>query len=143
MSGEGAAVLIATINAGALVAGAYLTTRSHRRTRDEVRENTAEVRDNTAKTEQVLEQVANDHGSNMRDDLDKHQRSIGHLQNDVVALGRMFGHLQKDVRESIRRSREHEAASALVVGELHRRDEEHDRRLAELLPDCDDDEGSR
>lgn len=117
MTTETAAVVVAVITSVGSVVVAVVTTRRHRDA----------IQDNTAKTEQVLHQVKNDHGTNLRDDLDARFGELHDKLERVEAaqgyLGGTVGHLFRDVREALRHQREHDVASALVIDQLRHRDD--------------------
>lgn len=118
MTPEVATVIAASIAATGGIAAAAISAvviRAHRGTREELREN-------TAKTDQVLDQVANDHDSNLRNDLDQVQADVGHL-------GTLMAQLMTTVKESITHSREHDAGARLAFEGLQRSDKQLDERL--------------
>lgn len=93
------------------------------------------------KLEEVRENVSNDHRTNLRDDVDRALAGIDQIQAFQSQLGANAARLRGEVRSVMGHQREHEAASALLVGALR----ESDRRILDELrrhhpavPDYDD-----
>jgi hypothetical protein len=114
MTPELAVVIGSTITAAGAVVVAIITTRRHG----------AALADNTAKTEQVLEQVANDHGTNLRHDVDAALAGIAAVEATQGQIGAIVGKLARDIGDALRHISAHDIASALVVDELRRRDDQ-------------------
>jgi hypothetical protein len=119
----------ATISAAAAVAVAavgVLGARAHQHTRRELAENTGATRE-------VLHQVKNDHGTNLRDDLDRltelvgtHTDRLAELDAGQARIGSMLGGVRKTVDRVQQGQRDHDNASLLIVSRL----EDADRQLA-------------
>lgn len=132
MSPETATVIAASISALAAVSVAVvgvMGARAHRHTRNEL-----EV--NTTATREVLHQVKNDHGTNLRDDLDKlasklhdHADKLAELDSGQARIGSMLGGVRKTMDDVKRGQREHDTASRMIVDRL----EAADRALAAEL----------
>lgn len=113
MSPESASIIAASISGVAVLGVAVvglIGTRSHRQTREALSVN-------TTATHEVLHQVKNDHGTNLREDLDAHAANL-------TRLASMVGQVARDVRDVKRDQKAHDAASAMVVRELTARDRE-------------------
>lgn len=115
MAPETAVVLAAAISGVASFGVGVLGVINHRRA-------SSALAHNTAKTEEVLEQVGNDHTSNLRHDLDQ-------ALADLARLGGMVGKLTRKVEDALRRVEAHDRASTTTVDGL----QAEDRRLAEEL----------
>lgn len=129
MSPETATVIAAGISALAAVAVAVvgvMGARAHKVTRRELAVNTGATRE-------VLHQVKNDHGTNLRDDLDRltqlvgtHTERLAELDAGQARIGSMLGGVRKTVDNVQRGQREHDTASRMIVDRL----ESADRALA-------------
>lgn len=118
MTPETASVVAAGIAAVAAIGVAVIGvvgTRQHRATRDQ-------LSDNTKTTKAVLHQVKNDHGTNLRDDLDGVIALVAQHGTDLARVGSMLGGVRKDVGDVKRAQRAHDAASLVIVDELHKAD---------------------
>lgn len=105
---------------------ALINRRAIKETRESHEETSKKVDDNTQTTKAILHQVKNDHGTNLRDDLDEFKRSVAETLEKIEAaqgyLGGTVGTLLKDVHTTLRSQRAHDAASSLIVDELRKRD---------------------
>lgn len=129
MSPETATVVAAAISGVSVVTVAvvgWASARSHRHTR-------AELAVNTTATREVLHQVKNDHGTNLRDDLDRlaeqvtaHTDKLSEVESGQARIGSMLGSVRKTVDDVKRGQREHDTASRMIVDRL----EAADRALA-------------
>lgn len=129
MSPETATVIAAGISALAVVSVAALGLvgqRQHRATRGALAVNTTATRE-------VLHQVKNDHGTNLRDDLDQlvaqvrgHTDKLTELDTGQARIGSMLGSVRKTCDEVKAGQREHDAASRMIVDKL----QDADRQLA-------------
>jgi hypothetical protein len=115
---ETAVVVGSAISALGAVGVAALGMLNHRRTRDQIAHN-------TARTEEVLDQVGNDHTSNLRHDLDQ-------ALADLARLGGMVGKLTRKVTEALERVDAHDQASTNTVEGLVAVDRHLRRDLQEL-----------
>lgn len=134
MTPETAVVVSSTIGAVSAVAVAvvgYVGARQHRHTREALAENSNQ-------TAQVLHQVKNDHGTNLRDDLDARFQGLHDKLERVEAaqgyLGGTVGHLIRDVKTTLSHQRDHEAASGLIVSQLQKRDDDLEAELRRHHP---------
>jgi HAMP domain-containing protein len=76
------------------------------------------------KLEEVREQVSNDHGTNLRHDVDDLAAAVERLEAGLGHAGTMLGGLRREVRKALAQVDSHDAASALVVSALERADRE-------------------
>lgn len=137
MSPETASVVAAAIAAVAAVGVAVVGvvgSRQHRDTR-------AALQDNTGKTEAVLHQVKNDHGTNLRDDLDEvmalaaeHTIELAAILPAVARLSSTLGTVRKAVDDVAKAQQQHDAASLVIVDELHKADRALAREIAKHHP---------
>lgn len=132
MSPEAATVIAAAISGLSVVTVAVVGivgARAHKVTRQELAVNTGATRE-------VLHQVKNDHGTNLRDDLDQlaatvvsHTEKLSELDSGQARIGSMLGGVRKTMDDVKRGQREHDTASRMIVDRL----EAQDRALAAEL----------
>jgi hypothetical protein len=118
-------VVSAAISAVAVLGVAVIGvvgTRQHKATR-------SQLRDNTTTTRAVLHQVKNDHGTNLRDDLDEVMQKVSAHSTDLARVGSMLGKVRKVATEVQEAQKAHDAASLVIVEQLHRADRELAREL--------------
>lgn len=125
MSPEAATVIAAGISALAAVSVAVvgvMGARAHKHTRRELAVNTGATRE-------VLHQVKNDHGTNLRDDLDQlaakvtaQADKLHELDAGQARIGSMLGGVRKTVDNVQRGQRDHDAASRMIVDRLEASD---------------------
>lgn len=117
---------IAAVSAVGVAVVGVAGNRSHKATREKLAEN-------TTKTDAVLHQVRNDHPTNLRDDLDqlaelvaKHSLGQADLEAGLSRVASMVGTVNKTLKGIRDHVESHDAASLLIVRELH----DADRALA-------------
>lgn len=137
MSPETASVVAAAIAAVAAIGVAVVGvvgSRQHRDTR-------AALADNTTTTQAVLHQVKNDHDTNLRDDLDnvmalaaEHTIELAAILPAVARLSSTLGSLRRDVGDVAKQQQAHDAASLIIVDELHKADRALAQEIAKHHP---------
>lgn len=125
-------IIIAFISAMPAILVALINRRAHKETRTQVEEN-------TEKTTAILHQVQNDHKTNLREDLDKLKTDVeGTLEKIEAAqgyLGRTLGSVLHELKKTSRDQKAHDIASALVVNELKKRDDDLYAEMVKHHPD--------
>lgn len=125
-------IIIASISAMPAILVALINRRAHKETRTQVEEN-------TTKTTAILHQVQNDHKTNLREDLDKLKEDVENTLEKIEAaqgyLGRTLGSVLQELKKTSRDQKAHDIASALVVSELKKRDDELYSEIVKHHPD--------
>lgn len=135
---ETATVIAAAISALAVIAVAVvglIGQRQHKATR-------IELQSNTNATQEVLHQVKNDHGTNLRDDLDalhatvrSHTDKLAELDAGQARIGSVLGGVRKTAEQVQRAQREHDSASLVIVDRLERADRALAAEIAQHHPE--------